>query len=213
MTRLSPDIIWYLFIFLIPGFLTSFWINLFVPLRPGSDNKTTLTYILLSSLLTMPWLLYQGWHGHLSYFHGFSELAVFVGFLLLAPLLAAILFSRIVNHADHYPWKAFRKIFKVRAINPIPSAWDKTFLEVEDGWILITLKDGTRIGGTWDARATASSDPNERDIFLPHPYRVDTEGNWTETPGSMGMLIKADQLALIEFFHYYHTGQGDHPCQ
>ena len=82
-------------------------------------------------------------------------------------------------------------------------------MEVEDGWILITLKDGTRIGGTWDAKATASSDPTERDIFLPRPYRVDTEGNWTETPDSIGMLVKADQLALIEFFRYADASLGD----
>lgn len=88
----------------------------------------------------------------------------------------------------------------MKTIHPIPSAWDKTFVEIDDCWILITLKDGTRIGGIWDAAATASSDPGERDIFLPRPYRVDTAGDWTDTPRSMGMLIKADQLALIEFF-------------
>jgi len=208
MDRLTPDVIWYLFLFLIPGFLTAFWINLFVPLRPGPDHKSTLTYILLSSLLALPWLLFQGWYGHLSYFHRFAELVIFVSFMLLAPFLTAIIFSKVINNSDHYPWKAFQKVFKVRTVHPIPSAWDKTFMEIEDGWILVTLKDGTRIGGIWDEKANASSDPTERDLFLPRPYRVDTEGNWTETPGSMGMLIKADQLALIEFFRYGSADQG-----
>jgi hypothetical protein len=202
MDKLSPDVIWYTFLFLIPGFLTAFWINLFLPLRPGSDNKNLLTYVLWSAALALPWLLFQGWHGQLSHFHRFRELVLLVAFLLVAPLLTALLLSKIVNNADRYPWKAFQKLFRIRTIHPIASAWDKTFLEIEDGWVLITLKDGTRVGGTWDAKSTASSDPTERDIFLPRPFRVDTDGNWTETPDSMGILIKADQLAMIEFFRY-----------
>ena len=213
MDKLAPDALWYLFLFLIPGFLMAFWINLFLPLRPGTDHKNTLTYVLWSAVLTLPWLLFRGWYGHLPYFHRFRELAGFVGFLLLAPFVAAVVLSKIVNNADHYPWKAFQKIFRVRTIHPIPSAWDKTFMEIEDGWILITLKDGTRIGGIWDASATASSDATERDIFLPRPYRVDTEGNWTETPDSMGMLIKADQLALVEFFRYAVAQETEHASE
>lgn len=76
MDNLTPDAIWYLFLFLILGFLTTVWMNIFVPLRPKSDNKSTLAYILFSSLLALPWLLYQGWYGHISCFHQFSELAV-----------------------------------------------------------------------------------------------------------------------------------------
>lgn len=180
----------------------AFWINLFLPLRPGSDHKNTLAYILWSAVLTLPWVLFRGWYGHLPYFHRFRELAWFVGFLFFIPFVAALVLSKIVNNADRYPWKVFRKIFRVRTIHPIPSAWDKTFMEIEDGWIILTLKDGTMIGGIWDDSATASSDAAERDLFLPKPYRVDVEGNWTETPDSLGMRIKADQLALVEFFCY-----------
>jgi hypothetical protein len=202
MDKLSPDLILYAFLFLIPGFLTAFWINLFVPLRPGSDHKNTLTYILWSAALALPWILFQGWHGRLSYFHSFKELASFITFLMIAPFLAALLLSKVINNPERYPWKAFHKVFRVRTIHPIPSAWDKTFMEIEDSWILVTLKDGTKVGGIWDAKASASSDPTERDVFIRRPYQVDTEGNWTETPDSLGMLLKADQLALIEFFKY-----------
>lgn len=213
MDKLTPDIIWSIFLFLIPGFLMAFWINLFVPLRPGTDQKNTLTYVIWSAVLALPWLLYRGWYGHLPYFNRFRELAGFVAFLLLIPFVSALILSKVINNADHYPWKIFQKLFGVRTIHPIPSAWDKTFMEIEDGWILITLKDGTKIGGTWDAKASASSDSTERDVFLPHPYRVDNEGNWTETPGSMGILIKADQLALIEFFKYETGSTGEQTCQ
>jgi len=213
MDRLNPDYIWYIFLFLIPGFLTAFWLRLFLPLRPGSDNKNILTYILWSATLALPWLMFLGWHGQLSHFHRFRELVVLVIFLLIAPFFMALWLSKIVNNSDRYPWKALQKVFRVRTIHPIPSAWDKTFLEIEGGWILITLKDGTRVGGTWDAKAIASSDPGERDLFLPRPYRVDSEGNWTETPDSIGMLIKADQLAMIEFFRYTAESQGEQTCQ
>ena len=38
MDKLTPELIWYVFLFLMPGFLVAFWVNVFVPLRPGSDN-------------------------------------------------------------------------------------------------------------------------------------------------------------------------------
>jgi len=200
MDKFSPDFIWYLFLFLIPGFCMTIWLKLFVPMRPENENRDMITCILLSLFLALPWLLYQGWLGNLSYFHRFRDLAFLVAFMLLAPLLGAVILSKIVHNPGRYPWKIFEAWLGVRPVHPIASAWDKSFMSLRKGWVLVTLKDGTQIGGIWNQSAVASSDPAERDLFLRDLYRVDKDGNWTKMSESMGMLIKADQLALIEFF-------------
>lgn len=147
MDKLSPDFIWYLFLFLIPGFCMTIWLKLFVPMRPENENRDMITCILLSLFLALPWLLYQGWLGNLSYFHCFRDLAFLVAFMLLAPLLGAVILSKIVHNPGRYPWKIFEAWLGVRPVHPIASAWDKSFMSLRKGWVLVTLKDGTQIGG------------------------------------------------------------------
>lgn len=200
MDKLSPQLVWYVLLFLMPGFLMAFWINLFVPLRPGTDNKNFLTYLFLSLLLSLPVLLYYGWHGKLPFFTSFHQLVGFVVYGLVVSFLGGVLASKVVHNPHRFPWKFLEKT-GLRPVHPIASAWDKTFgksFEVIP-FILVTLKDGTKIGGLWDSQSTASSDPDERDLFLSTVYRVSDQGDWTAVENTLGTLIKADEIQTIDF--------------
>lgn len=198
MEKLTPEVIWYLFLFLMPGFLVAFWVNLFVPLRPSSDNKNLITYLLLSLIVYLPFLLYLGWLGRLPYLQSFRQMVwLFTIFLLLIPFLAGWGLSKAVHAKSAWGW--VERVLRVKAVHPVASAWDRAFQRDDNPWLLVTLKDGRQIGGRWDDGAVASSDQVERDLFLSDVYEVPPTGEWRRTEISLGMLIKADQVAIIEF--------------
>jgi hypothetical protein len=44
-----------------------------------------------------------------------------------------------------------------------------------DHFVMVTLSDGSTVGGIYGSHSFASSDPTERDLFLQETY--DTDGN------------------------------------
>ncbi len=50
----------------------------------------------------------------------------------------------------------------------IPSAWDHLFSGITPRWVIVTLKSGGRIHGFFGPDSFASSDPDERDLFISH---------------------------------------------
>lgn len=198
MDKLTPELIWYVFLFLVPGFLVAFWVNLFVPLRPGSDNKNFITYLLMSLLVYLPALAYLGWQGKLPYLHSFRQMMLLMFIFLLAiPFLWGWGLSKLVH--GQAIWGLAERILKVKAVHPVASAWDRVFQRDDNPWLLVTLKDGRQLGGRWDEKAVASSDNAERDLFLQDVYEIHADGEWKSSGTSLGILIKADQIGLIEF--------------
>jgi hypothetical protein len=196
--KLTPEVIWYLFLFLMPGFLVAFWVNLLVPLRPNTDNKNIITYLLLSLVVYLPVLLFLGWKGKLPYLQSFRQMVWLLGlFLVLIPFLLGWGLSKVVHGRKLWGWT--ERILKVKAVHPVASAWDRAFQRDDNPWVLVTLKDGRLVGGRWDDGAVASSDQVERDLFLREVYEVPPSGEWKSIGSSLGMLIKADQIGLIEF--------------
>jgi hypothetical protein len=199
MDKLTPELIWYLFVFLVPGFVVASWVNLFVPLRPGSDNKNFLSYVLLTLVVYLPLLVWKGWHGEITHMQSFRQM-IWQGFvfLLIIPLAIGWGISKFIHTPKAWGW--VEKKLKVKVVHPVASAWDRAFQREDNPWLLVTLKDGRRLGGRWDADAVASSDPSERDLFLKDVYEVKANGEWSQNNvQSLGILLKADQIALVEF--------------
>jgi hypothetical protein len=84
-------------------------------------------------------------------------------------------------------------------VHQIPTAWDFHFSRALPYWTVVTLKDGSRVYGLFGYRSFAGDDPKERDIFLESVYTLRNDGEWLPVEGSGGILIKADQVAAIEF--------------
>lgn len=172
MDKLTPDVVFYLTLFLVPGFLMAFWINLFVPLRPSTDNTNFITYVFLSLILGIPLFFVLGWYGKLPHFDSFHQMLGWgAWFVLIGPFLFGYSMSRAIHRRDHLLWTFFEKI-GVRPVSPIASAWDKAFIRDEPAWLIVTLKGGQQIAGLWEAGAAASSDPGERDLFFETVYRI-----------------------------------------
>ena len=84
---------------------------------------------------------------------------------------------------------------------PYPTAWDYFFGRRVPVFVLVQLRNGSRLGGYYGFQSYASSFPTEGDIYLEAVYRVDEDGKFGEPiEGSGGAIIRKDQYDLIEFF-------------
>ena len=111
--------------------------------------------------------------------------------LLMIPAAWPFLFQRLLR----WQWLAS----KIQL--PYPTAWDWFFERRERVFVLVQLKNGSRLGGYYGFQSYASSFPTEGDIYLEAVYRVDEDGKFKEPMnGSRGVIIRKDQYDLIEFF-------------
>ena len=85
------------------------------------------------------------------------------------------------------------------SIHPIPTAWDYIFSRGVSTWVLITLNDGTRIGGYFGTASFASSESGERDLYLEETYEVSDDGSWKRLTRDAGVWIRGTEVRLIEF--------------
>ena len=84
---------------------------------------------------------------------------------------------------------------------PYPTAWDYFFGRRERVFVLVQLKNGSKIGGYYGFQSYAASFPTEGEIYLEAVSRVDEDGKFKEPVNrSRGVIIRKDQYDLIEFF-------------
>ena len=72
---------------------------------------------------------------------------------------------------------------------PYPTAGDYFFGRRDPVFVLIQLRNGSRIGGYYGPQSYATSFPTEGDIYLETVYHVDEDGNFKESvEGSSGVV-------------------------
>ena len=87
----------------------------------------------------------------------------------------------------------------VHLVHEVPTAWDKTFAGLTACWVLVTLKDGSKVAGWCGTGSFASSDPKERDLYIERMYGLDEHDAWQEIP-ARGVLIPGGEIRCIELF-------------
>jgi hypothetical protein len=88
-------------------------------------------------------------------------------------------------------------------LSAMPKAWDAFFYAIrkEPVALLITLKDGKKIGAFWADSPIASSFPAGEDLLIKVPVKVDDDGNFIERdPNAIGLLISRDDIVTIAAF-------------
>jgi hypothetical protein len=62
----------------------------------------------------------------------------------------------------------------------MPTAWDEFFHRIgkDPVALVITLKDGRRVGGFWAEKPVASSYPADQDLLIPVPVKIDESGRF-----------------------------------
>ena len=72
---------------------------------------------------------------------------------------------------------------------------------MEQQWVLVTLKNGTRFAGFCGARSFISSIPSEQDIYIQHVYDMDEDDEW-HLREDCSVLITSGEVSTIEFWPY-----------
>ncbi len=96
--------------------------------------------------------------------------------------------------------RGFLRKIGLNTVHAVPSAWDWKFNRVRQlKWVVVTLNDGTRIGGFFGANSFASSEPTERDIYLEWSCRINDERSSWSFENEEGILILGKEIKTIQF--------------
>lgn len=182
--------------FFIPGFVSTRVFDLLVSGQRRDYGKAVyeiagysmFTYAILSPLL---FAYAIGWRPAL-WLDG--VMLIIVLFLVPAMLPIAFLFG-------------VRKWLASHVVDPCPSAWDWGFQVNKAAMVLVHLRDGRLIGGTWDRSALSSSYPVTENLYLSEVWNVDQDtGAFIERARhSKGVFIFGSDIELVEFFDLDET--------
>jgi hypothetical protein len=123
---------------------------------------------------------------------GIAWLAV----IFVAPVLLALIAA---GASQQGLLETFSRSLKLRPISPIPTGWDWIFGRTDPCYVLVTLRDGSKVAGYFGTQSMASSDRTCRDLYLEDAFVPLDEGPWRQVEGSKGIYIEGSQIAVIEF--------------
>lgn len=144
-------------------------------------------YALVFPIATLPWVRELDYQDPLGW-----TLLVFLGPVIFGALLG-------VDIQRNYT-RGFLRRVGLNTVHAVPSAWDWKFNKVQQlKWVVVTLKDGSQIGGFFGEDSFASSEPAERDIYLERSYKIDDEESRWSFESEEGILIVGEEIKTIEF--------------
>ena len=122
---------------------------------------------------------------------------IFLVVIFISPLFLGLIFG-VANQQQLV--EQGLAILGFRTLSGFPSAWDYHFSRINEPlWVLVTLKDGSRVAGEFGKNSFASSEPSERDLYLERAYQFSEENPWQPVMKTSGILIKAEEIRYIEF--------------
>ena len=199
MTLESLDVVLYTCLFLVPGFIIDDIVNAFCTSKKRDTNIAILRYLMFSVIHVALWAwAYAPILTDIS-----SKASVNWGNMFLLTVLCAFLTGTLLGLLIKE--QVLRKFFGLLGImvdGTIPSAWDNKFGSMEAvRWVIVALTSDHLVYGRMGSRSYASSDRDERDLYLNKVYTVDANNHWIEQPKTDGMLIPKSEIRYIEFFY------------
>ena len=189
----SLDTVFYTAIFLLPGFLI---INIIDSTNPPK-RQFELTYILKCLLYS---LINCACCSPL-----YSIIAnikcEFLYWLLFvtATILVAVVIGVIVSFIKQKNIIIrFLAKFNISSFPSTPTAWDYVFSKQESYFVIVTLNNGERVRGWYSNNSFASSDQDNKDLFIEKAFFYEKNGKWIEDKESSGLYIPGNQIKLIE---------------
>lgn len=191
----SLDAVMLTAVFILPGFLIIGIIDSINPPKKRSEGIYFLKCLTLSIVNCACWswaysaVLNKELKQQFLYYL-YIVLITLAGALALAIVISIVEQNCIIN-------RLLSKL-KVHSIHPIPTAWDYCFSKQTESFIIVTLTDGTQLFGWFSGDSFASSDADERDLFIEKGYKIDEDGKWFLDEESTGIYIPKDEIKYIE---------------
>jgi hypothetical protein len=175
MTFETFDAVLYTVTFLVPGFIWSAVLSMLIPRRSQAIEVRLLEFLTLSCINhgLWIWLLLPIFKGDFMDSHPF-----WAGAVLIFPLVASpVLLGLGTAHLHQKDWiRRFLGRFGFRTVHPIPTAWDYHFSRGRPYWVIVLLRDGSRVYGRFGPESFAGDDPDERDLYLEAVFRLTPTG-------------------------------------
>ncbi len=190
-----------LFIFLVPGFVWRTVEAQFVFLDKRLEwEKFALGLLARSSFVYLPFSpwIYRGWIYKWYETHPFLVALAATGFILVLPVVMGMV-SGFVRQQGWIGSALTRAGLNVFESNRIPTAWDSLFAQQPTGWVIVTLKNSTKVHGYMSESSFVSSDYEDRDIYISHTLVQNAEGALEFVPDTNGVYVPADEICTIEF--------------
>lgn len=206
------DAVRVIILFIIPGFISQYIIGSSIPRRQRDTNEVLLEAILFScinyAVFGWPLLLLPTFYPEFIKQHWAWVLIGWTVVLLIAPIGWGLLFSWLITRRK---FTGLYSLLGLRYTDPIPRAWDYYFGQRKQGWVRITLTDGTMIGGFMGTESFASSFPSPEDLYLEIVYSVDENGVLSPDPmpNSGGIWVQGNQIKFMEFIKVPEGGIED----
>jgi len=126
---------------------------------------------------------------------------------ILIILVGPAVFGFILGVAAQKEWGTwFANKLGVTIVHVIPAAWDWRFSSItRNTFVMVTLTSGERVAGYFGNNSFASSDVDERDLYIEEEYTVRENGTWEARPEKVGVLISAKEIRYIEFWNPQRT--------
>jgi hypothetical protein len=196
----SVEALFIILAFVVPGFVMSVVRSQFATGRPQKGSEQVLGYLALSAINygVFSWLVYiLAATGFAGIHPGWAALLWFTIILIGPAMLGAGLGIAIQRDL-------FRPLFarlRLQPVHVVPTAWDYQFGRLREAhWILVELKNGSTVAGFFGTRSFASSDPEERDIFIEQVYRIDEDDRWHPMKNGHGTLIAQGEVRSVDFW-------------
>lgn len=128
-----------------------------------------------------------------------TELAAWsVSLIFLVPAILGIVASSFLDAEWSQPFLG--KIGWTKAARTT-TAWEWAFFPAEPCWLLVTLNDGTVVGGEFGEAAFVGYDRTQQDLFIPNPYLVyDDRTFGPKLEGSKGLWINSKDIVTVEIY-------------
>ncbi|WP_435927539.1 DUF6338 family protein [Dryocola sp. BD613] len=180
-------------LFVVPGFIS---IKVYEALHPSvkkDSSKIIIDAVAYSCINYALWFLpvYFSEKNDLFNYSSFLYYSLYLFVFLISPLLLPVTLHKL----------RLSQFFRKRLPHPVGRPWDFFFRNAPACWVIITLKDGKRIGGLYSGNAFASSSPEPEQIFLSESWHVNEDGGFERRKErTLGILVLTTDILTIEFY-------------
>lgn len=194
MDIFSIDKLILVLLFFVPGFISLKVYQLFLAQEKIDFSKSLFEAVGISliNFTLFFWIIY--YINRPGYFdsHPFLYYLITLTIIFITPILLTWLLVVILKS------KKYQKYF----VSPEKVPWDWHFSKRKAYWVIITLKDGRRIGGKFGVNSRASASPKTKEIFIEDIWKLDKNYKFIESvKRNRGVLITGDIILAIEFFN------------
>lgn len=189
---LNANTLGFFLYYIVPGFVAISTYNLIIPSEKrnfGDAIVELISFSMINLAICFPLIILANQ----------SEIRNNIALFYLASIVIVLLFPII----EAVIWNQLRRWKKLRGKipHPLPNAWEWVFSQDKSYWVIVHLKNGSKVAGEYSENSFTGSFPNGQDIYLEKLWKLDEKDLFiTAINKSGGAIIKADEWSVIELF-------------